>query len=68
MKSSSRIPKEASVEMVRGVWVVMATAGQVHSWLVAMETRNLTRSSPTAVFVRCPWERGAEAVLHDMSS
>ena len=45
MKSSSRIPREASVEVVRGVWPVMASAPQVHSWLEAVEARNLTRSS-----------------------
>ena len=45
MKSSSRIPREAPVEVVRGVWAVMASAGQVHSCLVAMEARNLTGSS-----------------------
>ena len=45
MKSSSRIPREAPVEVVRGVWVVMASAGRVHSCLVAVEARNLTRSS-----------------------
>ena len=45
MKSSSRIPREAPVEVVPDVWAVMASAGQVHSWLVAVEARNLTRSS-----------------------
>ena len=45
MKSSSRLPREAPVEVVREVWAVMASAGQVHKWLVAVEARNLTRSS-----------------------
>ena len=45
MKSSSRIPREAPVEVVREVWAVMPSAGQVHSWLVPVEARNLTRSS-----------------------
>ena len=31
--------------VVRGVWVVVALAAQVHSWLVPVEARNLTRSS-----------------------
>ena len=33
------------MEVVRGVWAGMESVGQVHSWLVAMEARNLTRSS-----------------------
>ena len=33
------------MEVVREVWAVMASAGQVQSWLVAVEARNLTRSS-----------------------
>ena len=45
MKSSSRIAREAPVEVVREFWAVMASAGQVHSWLVAVEARNLARSS-----------------------
>ena len=45
MKGSSRVPREALVEVVREIWVIMASAGQVHSWLVAVEARNLTRSS-----------------------
>ena len=31
MKNSSRIPREAPVEVDREVWAVMASAGQVHS-------------------------------------
>ena len=45
MKSSTRIPREAPVEVVREVWAVMASAGQVDSWLMTVEARNLTRSS-----------------------
>ena len=43
--SSSRIPREAPVEVARGISAVMASAGQVHSCLVAAEAGNLTRSS-----------------------
>ena len=45
MKSSSRIPREAPVEVVREVWPVVASAGQVHSCRVAEEARSLTRSN-----------------------
>ena len=45
MKSSSRIPRGAPVEVVRGVGAVMASAAQVHSRLEAVDDRNLTRSS-----------------------
>ena len=40
MKRSSRIPRKAPVEVVRGVWVVMASVAQVHSRLTAVEARN----------------------------
>ena len=33
------------MEVVRGVWAVMGSARQVHSCLVTVEARNLTRSS-----------------------
>ena len=33
------------MEVVRDILTVMASARQVHSWLVAVEARNLTRSS-----------------------
>ena len=33
------------MEVVRGVYAVMASAAQVHSWLVVVEARNLTRLS-----------------------
>ena len=42
VKSFSRIPREAPVEGVREVWATMASAGQVHSWMVMVEARNLT--------------------------
>ena len=45
MRSSSRILREAPVEVALEVWAVMASVGQVHSWLVAVEARKLTRSS-----------------------
>ena len=45
MKSSSRIPREAPVGVVRGVWAVMVSAVQVHSRLGVLEVHNLTRSS-----------------------
>ena len=45
MKSFSRIPRKAPVEVVREIWTVMASAGQMHSWLMAVEARNLTWSS-----------------------
>ena len=45
MESSSRIPREAPVEVVREVWTVLASVGQVHSCRVAAEARSLTRSN-----------------------
>ena len=44
MKSSSQSPSEAPVVVVHGVWAVMASAAQVHSWLGEVEARNLKRS------------------------
>ena len=45
MKSSSRILREAPVEVVRGVWAMMASAAQVYSRLEAVEALKLTWSS-----------------------
>ena len=45
MNSSSRIPREAPVEVVREDWAVMASVGQAPSCLVAVKARDLTRSS-----------------------
>ena len=61
MKSSSRIPREASVEVVRGVWAVMASAGQVHSCLVSVEARNLTRSSAQRYTCTLPMDEGGRS-------
>ena len=44
-RSSSRTPREAPVEVVRQVWAVVASAGQVHSCRVAAEARSLMRSN-----------------------
>ena len=40
MKSSSRVPREAPVEVDRGVCVVMAKAAQLHNRLMVVEARN----------------------------
>ena len=61
MKSFSRIPREAPVEVVRGAWAVMASAGQVHSCLVAVEARNLTRSSVQRYTCALPMEEGGRS-------
>ena len=45
MKSSSRIPREAPVEVVREVWAVVTSAGQVHNCRVAAEACSLTWSN-----------------------
>ena len=44
-RSSSRIPSEAPIEVVRQIWAVVASAGQVHSCRVAAEFRSWTRSN-----------------------
>ena len=44
-RSSSRIPKEVPVEVVRQIWAVVASAGQAHSCRVVAEARSLKRSN-----------------------
>ena len=68
MKSSSRIPREAPMEVVCGVWAVMASAAQVHSRLVAVEARNLTRSSVHRCIRAMSMGEGGRSRLPDMSS
>ena len=67
MKSSDRIAREAPVEVVRGVWVVLTSAAQVHSRLVAVEDHNLTRLSVHR-FIHAIFLGGTETILRDMSS
>ena len=66
MKSSSRMLREAPVEVVREVWAVMASAGRcIAGWWRWGPVTGRGRVS-TAIFVRCPWGRGIGAVLRDM--
>ena len=44
-KSSSRVTREAPVEMVHQIWAVVASAGQVHRCCVMAEVRSWTRSN-----------------------
>ena len=66
-RSSSRIPREAPVEVVRQIWAVVASAGQVHSCHVAAEARSLTRSNVHRCRAMSTGEEAGTA-LRDMSS
>ena len=44
-RSSSRISREAPVEVVRQIWAVVASARQVHICRVAAEVQSWTRSN-----------------------
>ena len=57
-RSSSRIPREAPVEVVCQIWVVVASVGQAHSCRVAVEARSLKRSNVHRCFVMSTWGEG----------
>ena len=66
-RSSSRIPREAPMEVVRQIWAVVASAVKVHSYCVMAEIRTWTRSNAHCCRATSRG-RGAGAVLRDISS
>ena len=67
IKNSSQIPREAPAKIVRGIYTMMAPAAPVPSRLVAVEARNLTRSSVHRFIRAMSMGEGAGVVLRDMS-